>query len=374
MENPSSDSHSPAEQGTTDAVVDSVVAEHRKEGKEEKETDAFSLAHEFYDVYKLCQKLGKEEPWPETERADLATRLRSIAFHVVQLRLFSPNEELDDISTADLKFLLVPFLLGEVMAATRDMDSRLTALRNAMIYWRAFANDCQRLKVAHAEDLKAIDRGPEEALDANSKREEKIARYKRSKELDEKVEYLFSKKREVLGDEFHWGAGGAFDEDMERELILTLLGRAVATVADNISLAEQEVPLLEMMAAQGGPGKGPKPRPQPVEKPFIVRIQDKAELMRLYKEMVFQCPFAQPTVTLAEAAEADLAALREREARSAERARYQQAEEDDRWWGGDRTGSKEDAEDEAKTYKDRSWDDWKDEHPWGSGNKMANVG
>merc|ERR1712176_1746419 len=125
-----------------------------------------------------------------------------------------------------------------------------------------------------------------------SKRDEKIARYKRSKELDGKVAYLFSKKREVFGDEFHWGAGGSFDEDMERELVLALLGRAVATAAENIDSAQQELPLLEMMMARGGPGAAPPPRRVTEdEKPFVLRIQDKSELMKLYKEMVFQCPY-----------------------------------------------------------------------------------
>jgi len=38
-----------------------------------------------------------------------------------------------------------------------------------------------------------------------------------------------------------------------------------------------------------------------------------------------------------------------------------------------RQGAREDEEDDQKTYKDRKWDDWKDHHPWGEGNKMASV-
>merc|ERR1712046_546477 len=102
-------------------------------------------------------------------------------------------------------------------------------------------------------------------------------------ELDEKVAYLFSKKKEALGDELRWGTGGSFDEDMERDLVLALLGRAVASTAENIWSAQQELPMLEMMMARGGPGAAPPEKPPPAEKPFIVRIQDKAELMQIYK-------------------------------------------------------------------------------------------
>jgi len=338
--------------------------------------DEYRLAHEFYDAYKAYTDLTKAEG-SSVEQEDLQAlinKLKAIAHRVMQLRLFSPNEELDDVSTADLKFLLLPFLLAEVTAATRDMSARLEALRQAIVYWRAFGHDCERLGVAHADDVKAFNRGPEDALDPMSKRDEKIARFKRTKELDEKVAYLFGKKRQVLGDEFQWGSGSSFDEDMERDLILSLLSRACASVADNISSAEQELPLLEMMQARGGPGNAP-PRELPAsEKPFILRIQDKAELMRIYKEMVFQCPYELPTMTLAEAAEVEMEQMRERQASQADQESRRQSYEDERWFRGDRYGSKEDDEDEQKTYKDRDWDDWKDEHPYGSGNKMANLG
>lgn len=359
-----------------------VQLEAQHEVTEEKaelprEKDEYQLSHEFYDAYKACTELANaDSSTVEQGHLDaLVGKLKAIAHHVVQLRLFSPNEELEDISTADLKFLLVPHLLAEVTAATRDMSARLQALRQAIVYWRAFAHDCERLQVAHVDDLKAIDRNPEDKLDPQTKRDEKIARYKRSKELDEKAAYLFAKKLEVLGDEFHWGAGGSFDEDMERELVLSLLGRACAQAAENIASAEQELPLLEIMMARGGPGAGPQPeRRLPAEKPFILRIQDKAELMRIYKEMVFQCPYELPTMTLAEAADIEMAQMRERESGKAEREQRTRALEDDRWLSGDRYGSKEEEEDDQKTRKDRDWDDWKDEHPYGSGNKMANLG
>jgi len=351
-----------------------TVAKEVADQEAHKDSDEYSLSHEFYDAYKNYRlKLCSDADPPEQQDLDdLVSQLKGIAFHVVKLRLFSPNEELEDISTTDLKYLLVPYLLAEVTASTRDMDVRYAALKRALLYWRAFAADCDRLKVAHADDLKAIDR--EFALDPASKRDEKIARYKRSKELDEKVAFMFGKKREVLGDEYHWGAGASFDEYMERELILSLIARAVASIPDSIYSTEQELPLLEQMMARGGPGKGPKEKPPPPEKPYIVRIQDRAELERIYREMVFQNPHALPTISLAEAADMEMQEMHEREAERAERQRYAEAEEGDRWWHGDRYGAKDDDDEEKKLYKDRDFDAFKDDNPWGSGNKMANIG
>ena len=43
--------------------------------------------------------------------------------------MFSANEEADDIQTPDLKYLLLPFLLGELLAACQE--ARLSRLQQA---------------------------------------------------------------------------------------------------------------------------------------------------------------------------------------------------------------------------------------------------
>jgi hypothetical protein len=317
---------------------------------------------------------SSESSTPTQEDLDkLMTLLKAIAWRVDKLRLFSPNEELEDINTADLRFLLVPFMLGEVAAATQDMNQRLPALRSALVFWRTFVQHCERLGVADTEDIKALGRLPSEQPNANVKRDEKIARYKRSKELDQKAAWLFKKRKMAAGDQYSW-AHTAFDEDLERDLILALLGRGVAVTVDQVASAEAELPMLEMMMARGGPGAPPPPKPEvPQERPWVVRIQDKAELQRIFLEQVFQPDIPMPTMSLAEYAEIEMSQAREAQEAKKEREREQLTYEADRWWNGDRYGTKEDFEDEEKTYKDRSWDDWKDEHPYGSGNKMANV-
>ncbi|CAE7022228.1 unnamed protein product [Symbiodinium natans] len=337
--------------------------------------DAYSLAREFYDAYKKYAALVQPGvgPCEQQELDALTLQLKSIAHHVMQLKLFSPNEELDDISTADLKYMLVPYLLGEVAAATRDMAERGSRLQGALVYWRAFAADCHRLAVGHADDHRFLIQD-QPSQDASVRRDEKIARHKRCKELDEKVQYMFGKKRECFGDEHAWGTNSAFDEDMERDLIIMLLRRAVASVPDSISSAEQELPLLEMMVAQGGPGRKTIEPERPVAKPVCVRIQDKAELQRLYREMVFQCPHPLATMSIEEAADMEIKEMREIEAARARRQVEEQASNAERWWDGDRYGAKEEWEEHQKLYKDRDFDEFKDEHPWGSGNKMANVG
>ena len=47
--------------------------------------------------------------------------------------IFSSNEEVDDIATADLKYLLLPYLQGHLLSETheRDTHKRLASLEEA---------------------------------------------------------------------------------------------------------------------------------------------------------------------------------------------------------------------------------------------------
>mmetsp|Transcript_28015 Transcript_28015/g.64660 ORF Transcript_28015/g.64660 Transcript_28015/m.64660 type:complete len:357 (+) Transcript_28015:67-1137(+) len=341
------------------------------------EMDTEQLSKAFYDGYKTYnQLLGEGADIPGQENLDeLFALLKSIAWRARELHLFSPNEELDDINTTDLKYMLVPFLMAETVGATRDMSRRLDELRRALMFWQAFAADCERLGISNEDDVKALNRSPDEKPNATQKRDEKIARYKRSKELDAQVARLFDRKRELVGDEWAWGTSGGFDEESERELILSLLQRAVSRCVENIAFAEEELPMLEIMAARGGPDAPPLPKERPPvdAKPWCIRLQDKAELQKLYLQQVFQPDIPMPTISIAEAAEAEIAEMQEREQREKDFTFRQQYREHEMWYGGDRYGSQEHFEEEQKGYKDRSWDDWKDEHPRGMGNKMANV-
>mmetsp|Transcript_43694 Transcript_43694/g.103135 ORF Transcript_43694/g.103135 Transcript_43694/m.103135 type:complete len:360 (-) Transcript_43694:147-1226(-) len=358
-------------------MVDNVAAPSPADGDIASEMDGEQLSKSYYTAYKrYSELLGEGADIPSQEKLDeLFALLKSIAWRARELHLFSPNEELDDINTTDLKFLLVPFLMAETVAATRDMERRLDELRKALVFWQAFCADCERLQVADAEDVKALNRDPQDKPTQAQKREEKIARYKRCKELDEQVSRLFERKKELKGDEWSWGASGGFDEESERDLIIALLKRSVSRCVEQIALTQEELPMLEIMAARGGPDAPPPKREKPPldSKPWCIRIQDKAELQKLYLEQVFQPDIPMPTISIAEAAEAEIQEMQEREQREKDFNFRQQYAEHTRWYGGDRYGSQEQYEDEQKDYKDRSWDDWKDENPRGSGNKMANV-
>lgn len=62
--------------------------------------------------------------------------LQSCSRMVASLSLFSSNEEAEDIATADLKYLLVPYLLGHFMSlgGMQDVHKRMNTLEAAVTF------------------------------------------------------------------------------------------------------------------------------------------------------------------------------------------------------------------------------------------------
>ncbi len=74
--------------------------------------------------------------------------LRAAAAAVQRLALFSSNETLDDVATADLKYLLVPFYLAEARATAHAAAHR-AALVHPLTH-ALLARECVAAAAAHA--------------------------------------------------------------------------------------------------------------------------------------------------------------------------------------------------------------------------------
>ena len=88
-----------------------------------------------------------------------------------------------------------------------------------------------------------------------------------------------------------------------------------------------------------------------------------AEYRKQLEQKVWQPGFAQPTMTLEDFADKEFAMYQEMEAKNkaANIKNQKEAEED----------SDKDEVNDRKTKKASEWDDWKDEHEKGGGNKMG---
>jgi len=293
---------------------------------------------------RVFQQTVKIQDTTQEVRDDLRMECRSLASEVEKLNLFSVNEEVDDIHTNDLKYLLVPALLGRILTECTDMERRYDHLKQSIVAYQVFLSRARRFKFAPEEE--------DNITDAGKLRMRKIERLKFSKTLDAKIVYLLERKKELCGEEYNWGTAGALDEEKERELIISLTQRTAIEAIDNIASAESELPLLEM---RRGIQEGliPAPKKEEPMKPWIVSIKDPTELRRMYMEQVFQPDILMPTISIADAADFELEqALELAEKQNRPKPVLTEEEED---------------------MKKRNWDDWKDDNPKGWGNKQTNI-
>lgn len=61
--------------------------------------------------------------------------LKSVHTRIVEISLFSPNETLEDISTRDLVYLFVPYVLSEMQGRlkTVEREERMASLKQAEV-------------------------------------------------------------------------------------------------------------------------------------------------------------------------------------------------------------------------------------------------
>ena len=186
---------------------------------------------------------------------------------VNQLQLFSNNEEIEESATAEIKYMLLPALLGYLTLRKTNQD-RPELLRLARLYFKDYVkrlnsygvvkvrldetltdsddDDCHRIQV-HNESLES----------AAAKRQEKILRYRTLKQIDETLKTM---KPNVTSENA--------DEEYKRRYYLTLLKKWVGLIMDEIESVEFEISMLKEMKR---PTKtSAKTKPKKPFKPFII--------------------------------------------------------------------------------------------------------
>ncbi|KAI0064531.1 hypothetical protein BV25DRAFT_1881797 [Artomyces pyxidatus] len=133
------------------------------------------------------------------------TDCRNVRARAADLSLFSPNEELEDISTRDLVYLLVPYVLADLEGRVRTtgLDDRMTHLAAAERHFKQFASDLEHYKVLPDAERELYSKTTSTIADAARRRETKIKQYQKEKELRSKIEvphglgHVISKRRRV---------------------------------------------------------------------------------------------------------------------------------------------------------------------------------
>ncbi|KAH8260245.1 hypothetical protein KR026_007601 [Drosophila bipectinata] len=155
---------------------------------------------------------------------------------VNQVSMFSPNELIDEVSTDSLPFMLLPYFLGKLTTKINNPHST-EALDLGEIYFKDHLQRCQeyelceapKSKVAAPDSQAAGKSEQRELMEAAFNRNDKIAQYRKMKEIDE----YMAKMREAVKNK-------TADDEVRREFFLKYLDKSIMD-------SKQELESLHMM-------------------------------------------------------------------------------------------------------------------------------
>ncbi|CAL8097568.1 unnamed protein product [Calicophoron daubneyi] len=272
-----------------------------------------------------------------------------------KLELFSKNEDIDDLSANEIKYMIVPALWGYFVS--QKNTNRLDNIRVAITLYNEF-NSLYASYFASESPPKDVN------STAAASREAKIRRYKEKRDLEDQLDKLATYINQPH-----------VDEEVKREYSTKLVKRWKLIVEDELPILKKEEEILclnpEEIKKQISEEKE---RPHVPVKPFILtRTALQAAVFgagypslptmtmdEFYEDQVkrgiFPAPKQQP---LEQKSKPNVVRIDPSDSEKA--AREEKAAKED---------ALEDAHDEEKLRKAREWDEFKDTHPRGSGNRM----
>ncbi|XP_061035607.1 immunoglobulin-binding protein 1-like [Eubalaena glacialis] len=288
--------------------------------------------------------------------------LKKAAEMLLELDLFSRNEDLEEIASSDLKYLMVPAFQGAFAMKQVNPSKRLDHLQWAREHFLNYLTQCQYYHVAEFELPKTKTNSAENNT-ANSslaysslvamasQRQARRERYKQKKEVEHRLSALKSAVER-----------GQADDERVREYYLLHLRRWICISLEEIESIDQEIKILRGRdsSKEASTSHSSRQDRRPM-KPFVLT-------RNMVQAKVFgACYPSLASVTVNDWYEQHRKfgalpdqgiAKKTSEFRTAAQRQDQEQEEED---------------DEQALHRARDWDDWKDTHPRGCGNRQ-NMG
>lgn len=252
----------------------------------------------------------------------------------------SRNEELEEVSSAGLLFLVLPYTIGDLLYnhSQYDRDNRVSVLKEVKSYWETYLMQIDQLNIV-----------PEVvSLDERSKKIESQLRQNELREVVPQLHFRFCR------------SGKPSDIDDIRDDVIRLLEFFTHKVRNQLRFVVDEISLLISKPSDSQESV----QPSHSGKSMWSMKLDRTMIRSIMQENVFRPDISMPTITLDEFARMEY----ERALRSKTETAYQNRDSEDDFYVKQRMEELEQEE------KDRNWDDWKDDNPRGSGNKLVNKG
>lgn len=273
--------------------------------------------------------------------------------------VFSKNEDKDDLTVLSMRYFNVPYYLA---VGYHGMDAREDSVKwkkKARVYYDAFLQRCLEYDALEPGLRRIVEAGEVGGSGWVMSREEKIALYKKDKELKESIAKA-GKEKDGAG----WNDD---DDDSARAVGLMLINMYAAKAVSGRQMVEKEIEMLEAV------NKIPEEeRMRSVEKglekanELMVALRKASQGLssvdvarERVRQNVFKPSHVLPTMTVEEFGELEVRRMREEEEQKKNPNLDRCAET---------SGHESDDDDEEKLAKVRAFDDFKDSHRRGSGN------
>jgi hypothetical protein len=355
----------------------------------------------------LTESFCKIKTLVSTDPLAAIPKLEELQRKVDSLALFSSNECIDDVSTSTLSLLALDHYLALAYSSVPTglgMEAeRKSYLLRSMDHSSRFLQRLEELDIISKDNKAEFDEllqiNLNEFLEGGGSgplppvsRERKIERFRSKKELQNQLEQLKSlqqrRNRLDIGEDEE--IDGNDSDSLMRSLAIKEISLCETEAIDEWQQALRELPLvlmqLKMKQDRQRSGSSltedqhrlpPPLNTNPLQVTHITQDAVSGKLNIRKEEIraqVFRPSWNQPTMTLAELGEREVKDALERQKRQEESEkqnknaprRYEQLVQD---------GMDDNAElVDASAQLDRQWDDWKEENPRGSGNKMGDRG
>ncbi|KAG4117745.1 hypothetical protein ERO13_D12G250200v2 [Gossypium hirsutum] len=348
-------------------------------------------------VKKGCEALGKCEDM------------------ISKLGLFSSNETKDDISTTNLKYILVPFYLAELTEKIVQ-DNRIQILKTSQAKLKEFMSFCEAMKLEPQEELEVAVQGASNSF--ADRRALKIARFKRQRAAEAKLTEI-KERKERRERSTKAAAISTPVEHGEEDAWLTTISLAICKAFDLLEMLKKEEEMLaairEKHLKEGEKefsqailddrtkkaeawhrdaatrARYTKPAPPITCATFAQDvIEGRANVSQAHDHkhqpmifgpksltggsltserermaaQAFQPFHRMPTISIEEAGLKEMEMMNKWKERNAK-----MFEEANSAWYKDRPKLRPSEDDDYAQEKARAWDDWKDDNPRGAGNK-----
>ncbi|BFF93778.1 immunoglobulin-binding protein 1 [Drosophila madeirensis] len=243
-------------------MADANNAEAAAGGEDKKLSDIFLSGWNLYDELDVSDLPFNGSEFQNKVKTALGL-FEDATVIVNQVGMFSPNELIDEVSTDSLPFMLLPYFLGKLTTKINNPNST-EIMDLGEIYFKDHLQRCQEYELCEApkgtvQQANKLEKSEQrELMEAAFNRNDKIAQYRKMKEIDE---YMARMRTAVKNK--------TADDEIRREFFLKYLDKSIIDSKQELESLGMMKELAKMRIARlaGGESSPNDDTPAPSGKP-----------------------------------------------------------------------------------------------------------